>query len=72
MTKTQYVEWDLNDLNNGGKSKQNTPTSRIPQQGRLAWILQNRMWQLRHPADMATTVAALPAKNWPWQPCTGF
>ena len=37
----------------------------------LAWILPNRkQWrQQRHTADVATIVAALPAKNWPWRPC---
>ena len=34
----------------------------------LAWILQNRRWQRRHTTDVANTVAALPAKNWPWRP----
>ena len=39
-----------------------------PQGLGLAWILQNRKWrqQCLHAADLATTVAALPAKNWPW------
>ena len=33
----------------------------------LAWILLNRKWQQQrqHAADVADTVAALPAKNWP-------
>ena len=32
----------------------------------LAWILKNR--KLRHAADVAATVVALPAKNWSWRP----
>ena len=40
-----------------------------PQGLSLAWILQNKKRQPRHPADVATTVAALPVKNWQWRPC---
>jgi hypothetical protein len=39
-----------------------------PQGLGLAWISQNRKRQRRHKADVVTTVAALPAKNWPWRP----
>ena len=39
---------------------------KTPQGLSLAWILQYR--KRRHAADVAATVAALPAKNWPWQP----
>ena len=42
-----------------------------PQGLGLTWILQNRKcrWQRQHAADVANTVAALPAKHWPWRPC---
>ena len=41
-----------------------------PQGLGLVWILQNRKrWRQQwHVADMAATVKALPAKNWPWRP----
>ena len=35
-----------------------------PQGLGIAWILQNR--KRRHAADVAATVAALPAKKLPW------
>ena len=43
-----------------------------PQGLGLTWILQNRKWRWKwtHAADVATTVAALSAKNWPWRPAS--
>ena len=45
-----------------------------PQGLGLAWILQNRKrrWQGRYTASVATTVAPLPGKNWPWRPWMGI
>ena len=44
-----------------------------PQGLDLAWILQKqKRRQQQHAADVASTVSALPAKNWRWRPCWVF
>ena len=64
MTKTQYVEWDLNYGKVQTKYHSRAATAgKAPQGLGLAWILQNIKQQ--HTADVDTTVAALPTKNWP-------
>ena len=39
-----------------------------PQGLGVTWIFQNRKWQWQTVADVATTLATLPSKNWPWRP----
>ena len=33
------------------------------------WEIEKRRWQWLHPGEVAATMASLPAKNIPWQPC---
>ena len=67
VMKQQKIDLFLDFTSLGSKSWTINDQGHDGWQG-LAWILQSRRRQRRHGADVAPTVAALPAKNWPWRP----